>query len=315
MKRSIVVVGSINVDMVVRAPRNPSVGETLHGTDFSIFTGGKGANQAAAAARLGEEVHFIGMVGSDIFAAKPLGDLRETGVDLAAVGVVDAPTGMASILTTIAGDNTIVVVPGANAHLLPADLFTHRALIENAGIVLTQLETPMETLIALAAMCERSRIPLVLDPAPAQKLPPQVLSKITWFTPNETEAELLSGRTMDSSSPQELRAMAEHFLNGGVRNVLLKLGARGVYLAAVDGTREHIPPFRVIAEDSTAAGDAFNGGFAAALMRGLSPSDAAHYASAVAALSVTRRGALPSMPHRAEVAAFLGRWAAESVQI
>jgi ribokinase len=315
MKQSIVVVGSINVDMVVRAPRNPLVGETLHGSDFNIFTGGKGANQAAAAARLGGDVRFIGKVGSDIFATKPFGELRETGVNVDAVSAVDGPTGMASILTTNAGDNTIIVVAGANDRVLPADLLEHRALIENAGIVLTQLETPMETLIALATMCEESGTPLILDPAPARELPAQILSKITWLTPNETEAAILSGRSMNSDSPRELRAMAEHFLSAGVHNVLLKLGARGVYLATEDGTREHFPPFKVVAEDSTAAGDAFNGGFAFALMRGQSPSEAAGFASAVAALSVTRRGALPSMPYLAEVTDFLARFAAEAESV
>ncbi|HEY0307800.1 MAG TPA: ribokinase [Acidobacteriaceae bacterium] len=305
MKRSIVVVGSINVDLVVRTNRNPQVGETLQGSDFAIFTGGKGANQAAAAARLGHDVHLIGKVGSDVFAAKPLNELRETGVHAEAVGVAEGPTGMASILTTAAGDNTIIVVPGANAHVLPADLVGHRSLIEGAGIVLTQLETPMETLTALAVMCEQSNTPLILDPAPAQELPAHLLSRITWFTPNETEAALLSGRAIDSSSGHDLRAAAEFFLSAGVRNVVLKLGARGVYLATEDGTREHIDPFQVVAEDSTAAGDAFNGGFAVALMRGDTPVEAARFASAVAAISVTRRGALPSMPRLNEVNEFL----------
>lgn len=305
MTKSILVVGSINVDLTVAASRHPRPGETILGTDFGIFTGGKGANQAAAAARLGHTVHMIGKVGDDSFGATLLEELSSAGVRTHAITTTRGPSGVALIIATHSGENSIIVAPGANNALSPRDLERFSVLIRSAGVVLTQLEIPLETVEALAGMTTRHGVPLVLDPAPARSLPSDLLARVDWITPNESEAQILTGSTVSPSSPSELRELSEYFMSLGPKNILLKLGERGAYLATQDGTRALIPPYSVTAVDTTAAGDAFNGAFAVALARGSSPADAAGWASAVAAISVTRRGALPSLPGQEEVVAFL----------
>lgn len=310
MTKHIVVVGSINLDLVVSAARHPSAGETLQGSGFGVFTGGKGANQAAAAARLGHQVYMIGKIGSDAFASQLLEELETAGVDTHGIEKIAGPSGVALIITVNSGENSIIIVPGANNRLSPQDIQVSQALIQSAGVVLTQLETPLETTEALAELTLIHGVPLVLDPAPARHLPDSVLRKVTWITPNETEAQLLAGSTASPSSEIELRELAEHFMSLGPQNVLLKLGERGVYIATRDGLRALVPAYPVRAVDTTAAGDAFNGAFAVALARGSLPADAAHFASAVSAISVTRRGALPSMPVQADVDAFLAKQSA-----
>jgi ribokinase len=307
--KHIVVVGSTNLDLVVSAMRNPNVGETLLGTRFDIFTGGKGANQAVAAARLGHPVYMIGKLGSDVFSAQMLEDLRVAGVSTDQIGMVPGHSGVALIITADSGQNSIIIVPGANDQLLPQDVEENRSLIENAGVILTQLETPLTTTEALVNIAWSSGAPLILDPTPARHLPPHLLRKVAWITPNETEAQLLARSTSSPSSELELRQLAEYFMSLGPQNVLLKLGERGAYLATREGLRASIPAYAVRVADTTAAGDAFNGAFAVALARGSSPIDAAYFASAVAAISVTRRGALPSMPAQADVDSFLAEQA------
>lgn len=305
MTKPIVVVGSINLDLVVSSPRIPGPGETILGTGLGIFTGGKGANQAAAAARLGYPTRLIARVGNDAFAEKLIADLRESGVDTSSVSHTPAPSGVAVIVSAASGENSIVVAPGANDSLSPCDLEQYASLISGAAAVLAQLEIPLDTVVALARLTSRAGVPLILDPAPAQPLPPELLTHLDWITPNETEARLLAASSVSASSPQELRDLAEHFISMGPRNVVLKFGERGAYLATHDGVREFIPCWPVDVVDTTAAGDAFNGGFAVALADGSSPSEAARFASAVAAVSVTRRGALPSLPTREQVDSFL----------
>ncbi|MGC1784537.1 MAG: ribokinase [Acidobacteriaceae bacterium] len=302
--KSIVVVGSINLDLAVSAARNPHAGETILGTGFDVFTGGKGANQAVAAARLGHDVHMIGKLGGDKFAAQLLKDLDDAGVHTETITPTSGPSGVALIIGTDSGENRIIVIPGANDQLLPCDIERNSTLIRNVGIVLTQLEIPLETTEALVELTSRHGVPLILDPAPFRSLPAEVLRKTDWITPNESETQLLIESTLPVSDDR-LQEVAEYLLSRGPRNVLLKLGERGAYLATQDGARTFIPPFSVRAIDTTAAGDAFNGAFAVALVRGSLPVDAARFASAVAAISVTRRGALPSMPTQAEVDSFL----------
>jgi ribokinase len=305
MVKPIAVVGSINLDLAISAPRLPTAGETILGTGFGVFAGGKGANQAAAAARLGYATFMIGRVGDDPYAETLLAELSSAGVHIEAVTRAHGPSGVAVIVSAAAGENSIIVAPGANDTLLPDELESSATLIGGAAAVLTQLEIPLETVEALARMTTRAGVPLILDPAPARPLPPELLARLDWITPNETEALLLTGASSCPSSLEDIRELAEHFLSLGPRNILLKLGVRGAYLATSDGLRTMIPAYPVTAIDTTAAGDAFNAGFAVALARGSCPTEAAQFATAVAALSVTRRGALPSLPTQDEVAAFL----------
>ncbi len=306
MAKRIVVVGSINLDLVAATQRIPVAGETVAGLSFQTFPGGKGANQAVAAARLGGRVSMLGRLGTDVFGAQLRESLEESDVDTDGIEAVPGSSGVALITTDTKGENAITVVAGANAHLSPADLDSHIGFIRSAGILLTQLEIPLETVEYLATIAIRERIPLVLDPAPARPLPASLLKCVDWLTPNETEACFLLGRAPEELSEDELEDAANALLALGSRNVILKLGKRGCYVALLDGTRQLLPAYKVRAIDTTAAGDAFNGAFAVALMNGQDPLSSASWASAVAAISVTRPGAQPSMPTSFEMASFFG---------
>jgi ribokinase len=301
IQKPIVVVGSINIDFVVTTERIPLPGETVRGSDFQLHAGGKGANQAVAAARLGWPVSMIGMVGSDIFGRQLRSGLEAAHVDVRAVGTAEGSSGVATITVSRTGDNAIVVSPGANALVTPASIEAHHELIRNAGVILAQLEIPLESVEFLSELCSRYSVPLILDPAPAQALPPGLLSRVHWFTPNETEAAFYAEHIDPALASADPAQLAAAFLHLGVESVALKLGERGVLLASADGSGEHLPAIPVEAVDSTAAGDAFNGAFAAGLMLGMEPCQAGRFACAAAAVSVTRHGAQPSMPNRAEV--------------
>lgn len=305
MAKRIVVVGSINLDLVAATQRIPIAGETVAGVSFRTFPGGKGANQAVAAARLGASVTMLGKVGTDSFGSQLIGSLKESNVDTDAIGVVPGSSGVALITTDAKGANAITVVAGANGQLSPADLETNINLIRSANILLIQLEIPLETVERLAAIAIRERIPLVLDPAPARPLPSSLLKCVDWLTPNETETCVLIGRTPGELSDESIEDAADALLKGGSRNVILKLGDRGCYVALSDGTRQLLPAYSVNAVDTTAAGDAFNGAFAVAMLNAKDPLSSASWASAVAAISVTRPGAQPSMPTALEVDRFL----------
>jgi ribokinase len=305
MAKRIVVVGSINLDLVAATQRIPIGGETVAGLSFRTFPGGKGANQAVAAARLGGVVCMVGKLGDDAFGIQLRESLEESNVSTETVEVVPGSSGVALVTTDSKGQNAITVVAGANAHLSPADLETNLSLIRSAGVLLSQLEIPLETVERLAAIAVAERIPLVLDPAPARPLPPSLLRCVDWLTPNETETCVLTGRRPGELSDELIEDAATTLLDRGSRNVILKLGDRGCYVALSDGTRQRLPSYAVKAVDTTAAGDAFNGAFAVALMNGLEPFESASWASAVAAISVTRRGAQASMPTASEVARFL----------
>ena len=301
--KPIVVVGSINLDLVAAADRIPQVGETITGHAFHTFHGGKGANQAVAAAKLGYPVAMVGNVGSDSFGTQLRAGMEQAGVNNSYVNTVDGASGVALITTGGRGENSIVVVPGANGQLSPQLLERTTAILERAGFLLAQLEIPLETVEYLAQFAERHNIPLMLDPAPARELPTTLLRRITWITPNETEThQLLQESENDDDAPD---AAAEQLLDCGVKNVLLKLGSRGCLVAQGTLAKERIPAFSVNPVDTTAAGDAFNGAFAVGLMSGFTVNRSAVFASAAAAISVTRAGAQPSMPMLAEVEAFL----------
>lgn len=302
MDKNIVVVGSLNLDMVVNVSRNPEVGETIAGTDFKRFIGGKGANQAVAASLLGGRVQMIGRHGTDGLEGDLLATLKAKGVSMDAVTPAAGASGVAVILVTEEGHSSIVVVPGSNGRLSATDVYGSRSRIEQAGIVLTQLETPLEALEATLDVASAAGVPVVLDPAPARPLSPGLFVRMDWFTPNETEAAFFSGESAPDDSG--IRAYAEHLLNLGPRNIVLKLGARGAYLATGNGIREHVRAHSVHAIDSTAAGDALNGAFAAALVQGADPVEAVRFGVAAASLSVTRAGAIPSLPTLAEVEEF-----------
>jgi ribokinase len=304
MAKRIVVVGSINLDLVAATDRIPIAGETVRGFSFRTFPGGKGANQAVAAARLGGSVSMIGRLGSDAFGVELRDSLEKSNVNTEAVQIVSGSSGVALITTDPQGENAITVVAGANAYLSPASLDSKIELIRTAGILLTQLEIPLETVEHLAAIAAQEGVPLMLDPAPARALPPSLLKRIEWLTPNETETSVLTGSGPGELSDESIEDAANALLDRGSRNVILKLGDRGCYVALSDGTRQLVPAYSVNPVDTTAAGDAFNGAFAVALMNGQGAIEAASWASAVAAISVTRAGAQASMPTAAEVDRF-----------
>jgi ribokinase len=304
MQKPIVVVGSINLDLVASTDRIPQVGETVIGRTFTTFFGGKGANQAVAVARLGYPVSMIGSVGNDAFGTQLRSGLAEAGVNTDHVETVEGSSGTALIITGPNGENSIVVVPGANAHVTPKSLERAAPLLKQAGFILVQLEIPLETVEYLAEFAERYDIPFMLDPAPARELPASLLRRVSWLTPNETETRELLKANLDDNE-QSANAAADQLLSRGVKNVVLKLGSRGCVVAQGSQSKERIPAFSVNAVDTTAAGDAFNAGFAVGLISGYSALESGVFASAVAALSVTRPGAQPSMPRSDEVEEFL----------
>lgn len=297
-RKPIVVVGSINMDLVAHTHQIPVPGQTVIGSGFDTTPGGKGANQAVAAARLGYPVSMVGAVGEDVFGQALLDNLTQSGVDTASVARVSGPSGVAPILVADNGENSIVVVPGANGKMDSAAIDRQSALIRSAGMVLCQLELPIETVAHTLALCAEAGIPVVLDPAPAAPLPDAIFHQATWFTPNETEAAFYLG---NASTPE---VAAQRLLDKGFQGVVLKRGSEGAYVA-VKGKAAWVKSFPVQAIDTVAAGDCFNGAFAVALLEGNDPWAAARFAAAAAALSVTRRGAQASMPSRAEVDAFL----------
>jgi len=299
--KEIVVVGSLNLDMVVHLTRRPQSGETVAAQSFKMFLGGKGANQAAAGARLGANVKMLGRVGDDNFGSMLLKGLSETGVDLSCVERTPGSSGLAFITTDDHAQNSIVVVSGANDMLMAEDILRQRDMLAGATVLLAQLETPIDAILQLARIASEAGVPFILDPAPARVLPRELMELVTWLTPNETESKILIGRDT-GELPESIATM---LLASGCRNVVLKLGAAGVYLAGKDVPNTYVEGFKVEAVDSTAAGDAFNGAFGAALAADIDPSSAARIACAVGAISVTRHGAQSSLPSREDLTSFL----------
>jgi ribokinase len=293
--KKILVAGSANMDLVVAAERAPVAGETVLGGAFATYPGGKGANQAVAAARCGGAVAMLGRVGDDAFGETLRAGLEAAGVDVSGLASVDAPSGVALIVTTAEGGNSIVVAPGANARLDAAAV--GEADFVGVAYVLAQLETPLDGVIRAAEIARAQDAVFILDPAPARSLPPGLLALVDWLTPNETEARSLLG--LDGPFDPFAAAVALQAL--GPRGVVIKLGGQGAILLDAGGAPQLVAPFPVQAVDTTAAGDAFNGAFAVALSEGADPPKAARFACAAAALSVTRRGAQPSMAARGEI--------------
>jgi ribokinase len=304
--KPVVVVGSVNLDMVCTCRRMPSPGETVGGKNFQMFEGGKGANQSVAIARLGYPVAFIAKVGDDGFGTRLRAALKGAGVSVKAVSVArGVSSGVATILADEHGQNSIVVVPGANGVLRPSDLDRATPLLRSAGMILTQLEVPIETVEYLARLASKFDLPLMLDPSPARSLRRHLLKNITYLTPNETEANSLCGNNGMNIDCSNASVIARKLLENGPRNIIIKMGKLGSYFSGHENGELFVPAFKVRAVDSTAAGDAFNGGLAVALMKGNDIVHAARFASAVAALSVQRKGAQPSLPTARQVQSFL----------
>jgi ribokinase len=302
VRYDVLVVGSANMDLVVSCRKFPEPGETAFAQDFGMYPGGKGANQAVACGRLGSRVAFVARMGDDLFRTNLLSSLESNGVDPRFVVTdPDRSTGVALITVDQSGQNEILVVSGSNMNLSPADVNDHVDLISNSSVLLLQLEIPIRTVQSAAEIGHQAGTTVILNPAPAAKLPESLYQYVDYLTPNETEAEQLTGiRVSDTTEAEEAAAW---FFEKGVGTVIFTLGKRGALLVSPDTTREFIAP-SVTAVDTTAAGDAFNGALAARLSEGAPIEDSISFANTVAACSVTRPGAQPSMPDRKELAAF-----------
>lgn len=302
MHAKVMVVGSLNMDLIVRTPRFPVGGETLAGHGFATAPGGKGANQAVAAARLGTTVAMVGCVGDDAHGAELRAGLLAEGIDCSAVATVQGvATGIATILVDDAGQNAIVIAAGGNAEMTAERLADHDALLQAADIVIAQLEVPMATVEATLVRGHELGRTVILNPAPAVgPLPAHWYGMVDYLIPNESEAALLTGLPVDS--PETALQAAQRLLEAGARRVLITLGRQGVLYA--DAERHlHVPVTPVVAVDTTAAGDTFVGGFAAGLAEGISLEAAIAFGQQAAALAVTRPGAQPSIPYRHELPA------------
>ncbi|WLI10607.1 MULTISPECIES: ribokinase [Pseudomonas] len=302
MPAKVVVIGSLNMDLVTRAPRLPRGGETLIGKSFATVSGGKGANQAVAAARLGAQVSMVGCVGSDAYGEALRGALLAEQIDCQAVSTVEDSSGVALIVVDDNSQNAIVIVAGANGALTPEVIDRFDAVLQAADVIICQLEVPDATVGHALKRGRELGKTVILNPAPASRpLPADWYAAIDYLIPNESEASALSGLPVDSLSTA--KTAATRLIAMGAGKVIITLGSQGSLFA--DGTRfEHFPAAKVKAVDTTAAGDTFVGGFAAALAAGKSEADAIRFGQVAAALSVTRAGAQPSIPTLSDVQAF-----------
>lgn len=304
MRARITVVGSLNTDLVIKSPRLPEAGETVTAGQFATFPGGKGANQAVTAARLGASVAMVGAVGGDEFGRELREGLSREGIDVSHV-ITDVTTasGVALITVDPEGQNTIVVAPGANWRLRPEHVEAANDTIVSSQVLLLQLEIPIETVVRAAEIAHRAGCRVVLDPAPApvEPLPDRLYRLLDVINPNEVEAKALTG--VPVADERGARSAAEQLLALGSRTAVIKLGARGAFVASGD-TRAAVPGIHVDAVDTTAAGDAFAGALAVALGEGRPILEAVRFANVAGAISVTHMGAQPSMPRRAEVVEF-----------
>jgi ribokinase len=299
----IVVVGSSNTDLIIKGPRIPRQGETVLGGNFSMAPGGKGANQAVAAARAGGNVALIARIGNDFFGERAIRSFAFDHIDVSQIiEDKDNPSGIALVLVGENGENCIAVAAGANTKLSAADIEQSREAISSANILLMQLETPLDTVRAAAEIASANNIKVILNPAPAQPLDSSLLKDIYILTPNEFEAEVLTG--FEVRDDNGANRAADRLLGEGVKTVIITLGARGAFVAGAE-SRGLAPGFSVHAVDSTGAGDVFNGALAVALGEGKDIWDAVNFANAAAAISVTKLGAQPSIPRRKEIDRFL----------
>lgn len=298
-KPKIIVVGSSNTDMIIQLERIPRPGETILGGQFSTAAGGKGANQAVAAARAGGQVTFVARVGRDMFGDQALAGFVQDGINVDhIVRDESAPSGVALIFVARDGENSIAVAGGANGQLSPADVQRAASVLTDASMLVMQLETPLPTVQAAAELAAKAGVRFILNPAPAQALPDALLQRVSILTPNETEAELLTGVAVTDEAAANMAA--DKLLARGVQTVILTLGARGA-LVVNAASRQLIAGFVVKAVDTVAAGDVFNGALAVAMAEGQPLPQAVRFANAAAAISVTRLGAQPSAPQRHEI--------------
>ena len=297
--KKIVVLGSTNTDMVIAGKKIPVPGETISGGKFLMNPGGKGANQAVAVARLSAKrgaCTFIAKVGDDLFGRETAVRMKKDGIDAKLIVDRKEPSGTALILVAPNGQNVISVALGANGTLSPKDVAKYRKDVEGAAALLLQLETPIETVLAAAKWAKAAGVPVILNPAPAAKLPNELYKCLEWITPNETEAELLTGvKVTDAKSASEA---VDVFLKRGVKHVAITMGVKGVYCG---NCRKLYPAKKVKAVDCVAAGDTFNGAFVVALAEGKCCKDAIAFAQKASAISVTRPGAQASVPRRREI--------------
>jgi ribokinase len=299
----ITVIGSANVDLIMKVRRLPRPAETITGGEFLHFHGGKGANQAVAAARAGGNVSFIGCLGDDAYAPQIIENLRSAGIETGGVSHASGiPTGTALIFVNETGENMIAVAPGANAHLSPDHILAGRARIESSSLIMLQMEIPSVTIQAVLELAERLGVPVMLNYAPAAETAVPVGKAISLLVVNELEAEALTGRPVNDRKAA-FGAGAE-LLRRGPRTVIVTLGADGATLTG-EGDEQHVPAFPVKAVDATAAGDTFCGALAVARVEGQDLLSSVRFASAAAALSATRIGAQPSIPTRPEIDGFL----------
>jgi len=302
-KPKITVIGSSNTDLVATVPKLPLPGETVMGKEFMVAPGGKGANQAVAIARIGGDVTFVAKVGVDDYGEQALKNFKNDGIDTSFVfRDYNTPSGVALIFVDESGENMLVPVPGANGRLLPADIEKARIAIESADILVLQLEVPLQTVEYAVIIAHEKGIPIVLNPAPGRKLEKRLIEKVNYIIPNETEAETLTGiKVTDDSSAKKA---GEELLKLGAKTAIITMGRQGAMLVN-SSESELIPAFKVHAVDATAAGDAFTGGFSYAVASGKDIKEAIIFGNAVAAITVTRMGAQPSMPTKDELEEFL----------
>jgi len=298
----IVVVGSLNMDLVISTPRVPAMGETILGNGFMTAPGGKGANQAVAAARLGGDVTMIGCVGDDIFGKNLMENLKQNGVDTESIRVQEnVPTGVAVILIE-KGNNCIIVDPGANARLEVRDIEKLEGLIQKSSIVVVQLEIPFETVEYTIRLAKKHHVKVLLNPAPGRALSDELLAMIDILTPNESECEIITG--MKIQSVEDAKSAASYLLKKGVKTVAITLGKNGaVYNFEDQWIHKPVPEVNVV--DTTAAGDSFSGALAVAISKGEDIHKAIDFANAVGTLSVTKKGAQTSLPTLHEVTEYM----------
>lgn len=303
MKPEIIIVGSSNTDMVVKTDHLPEPGETVIGTNFMIAPGGKGANQAVAAARAGGKTHFIAKVGNDIFGKQTIKGFIKDKINTKYVFFDnEVPSGIALIMVDRYGENSIAVAPGANSKLSSQDILNASNLFEKAKVLLVQLEIPLKTVETAIELAWKNNMTVILNPAPAIKLPRELYKKISIITPNESETRILTGITPNSQ--KKLKFAAEKLSKAGVETVIITLGEKGAYIHNKT-ISTIVPSFKVTPVDTTAAGDVFNGALAVAIAEGMELTEAVRFANAAAAISVTRPGAQPSAPTRHEIAEML----------